>query len=254
MDSDTTGGLAVRGVVVEYADESSHRAKARTVAVDHVDLDVPRGGILGLVGPSGCGKSSLLRAIAGLEPLVAGTVAFDGADLARVPVHRRGFGLLFQDGQLFAHRDVGRNVAYGLEVAARGQRAARAQRQTRVRELLDAVGLAGYDHRAVATLSGGEQQRVALARSLAPSPRLLLLDEPFSALDRALRHRLAEDVRTVLTQTGTTAILVTHDIDEAAAVADRIGVMLAGRLAQVSTPDELRTAPATPEIAAFLAG
>jgi thiamine transport system ATP-binding protein len=247
-------GLSVRGVVIDYADASSHSAKARTLAVDHVDVDVPRGEILGLVGPSGCGKSSLLRAIAGLEPLAAGTVAFDGADLARVPVHRRGFGLLFQDGQLFAHRNVGRNVAYGLEVAGRSKRPSRAERDTRVRALLDAVGLAGYENRAVATLSGGEQQRVALARSLAPGPRLLLLDEPFSALDRALRHRLADDVRTVLTQTGTTAILVTHDIDEAAAVADRIGVMMAGRLVQVGTLDELREAPATPEIEAFLAG
>ncbi|WP_425955358.1 ABC transporter ATP-binding protein [Xylanimonas sp. McL0601] len=237
------GGLSVRGAVVRYGS-----GETATTAVAGVDLDVADGEILALLGPSGCGKSSLLRAVAGLEPLAAGTVAFDGEDLAGVPVHRRGFGLLFQDGQLFAHRDVARNVAYGLETA----RVPRAQRGERVRELLDAVGLARYGRRSVSTLSGGERQRVALARALAPRPRLLLLDEPFSALDRALRERLAVDVRDVLRDTGTTAVFVTHDHDEAFTVADRVGVMQAGHLLQVAPPEELWRAPASRAVAAFL--
>jgi thiamine transport system ATP-binding protein len=196
-----TSGLTVRGLVVTYGTQSNSGTSGTRRAVDGVDLDVPRGQVLALVGPSGCGKSSLLRAIVGLEPLAAGTVLFDGADLAGVPVHRRGFGLLFQDGQLFVHRDVGRNVGYGLEVA----HLPRSEREARVSALLADVGLAGYERRSIATLSGGEQQRVALARSLAPKPRLLLLDEPFSALDRALRHKLAADVRALLTATQTTA-------------------------------------------------
>ncbi|WP_166851250.1 ABC transporter ATP-binding protein [Isoptericola sp. BMS4] len=238
------GGLAVRDVVVRYPAARG----GSTTAVDGVSLDVAQGEILALLGPSGCGKSSLLRAVAGLEPVAAGRVLFDGADLARVPVHRRGFGLLFQDGQLFPHRDVARNVAYGLETAG----ASRAQREARVRELLDVVGLAGYERRAVVTLSGGEQQRVALARALAPRPRLLLLDEPLSALDRGLRERLAVDVRTVLRETGTTAVFVTHDHDEAFTVADRVAVMAAGRVLQVARPAELWRAPACRQVAEFL--
>ncbi|PZR52173.1 ABC transporter ATP-binding protein [Xylanimonas oleitrophica] len=234
-------GLEVRDVVVRYAGATAD-------AVAGVDLDVADGEILALLGPSGCGKSSLLRAVAGLEPLARGQVRYDGADLAGVPVHRRGFGLLFQEGQLFAHRDVGRNVAYGLETA----RVPRAERTARVRELLDAVGLAGYERRPVTTLSGGERQRVALARALAPRPRLLLLDEPFSALDRGLRERLAVEVREVLKATGTTAVFVTHDHDEAFTVADRVGVMQAGRLLQVAPPEELWRRPASRAVARFL--
>lgn len=244
MGSESHGGLAVRDVVVRYPAARG----GSTTAVDDVSLDVAQGEILALLGPSGCGKSSLLRAVAGLEPVAAGRVLFDGADLARVPVHRRGFGLLFQDGQLFPHRDVGRNVAYGLEPAG----ASRAQREARVRELLDVVGLTGYERRAVVTLSGGEQQRVALARALAPRPRLLLLDEPLSALDRGLRERLAVDVRTVLRETGTTAVFVTHDHDEAFTVADRVAVMAAGRVLQVAPPAELWRAPASRQVAEFL--
>jgi thiamine transport system ATP-binding protein len=204
--------------------------------------------VVALLGPSGCGKSSLLRAIAGLEPPVAGSVSWDGADLAEVPVHRRGFGLMFQEGQLFAHRDVARNVAYGLEMAG----ASRAERTRRVAELLAAVGLDGYGRRAVSTLSGGEQQRVALARALAPTPQLLLLDEPLSALDRSLRERLAADVRSTLVATGTTALFVTHDHDEAFTVADRVAVMSGGRLLRIDTPARLWRQPGTRAVAEFL--
>ncbi|MFD6135927.1 ABC transporter ATP-binding protein [Isoptericola sp. NPDC056618] len=245
MEQGQTTGLAVRDAVVRYG---ATRRRPGSVAVDGVSLDVAAGEIVALLGPSGCGKSSLLRAVAGLEPLSGGAVAFDGADLAGVPVHRRNFGLLFQDGQLFPHRDVGRNVAYGLET----QGVPRAERAARVAELLADVGLAGYAGRSVATLSGGEKQRVALARALAPRPRLLLLDEPLSALDRRLRERLAVDVRDTLKATGTTAVFVTHDHDEAFTVADRVAVMDAGRLLQVDAPGVLLRAPATPRVAEFL--
>ena len=238
----------------------------RLVACADVNLTVGGAEIVALLGPSGCGKSSLLRAIAGLEPLAAGTVHFDGQDMSGIPTHRRAFGLLFQDGQLFPHRDVARNIAYGLEVA----KVPRDQRQLRVEELLDLVGLTGFDHRRIATLSGGERQRVALARALAPRPRLMLLDEPFSALDRNLRERLAADVRSILKASGTPAICVTHDHGEAFAVADTVAVMLpaqpaqsaqpqkpgqagqAGTIVQTASPQVLRSHPASPQVAAFL--
>ena len=237
-------GLAVRDVVVHYRDDDGTVA----TAVDGLSLDVTPGEVVALLGPSGSGKSTLLRAVAGLEPLSAGSVTWDGADLAGVPVHRRGFGLMFQDGQLFPHRDVGGNVAFGLEMGG----VDRPRRRVAVRELLELVGLEGFEHREVSTLSGGERQRVALARSLAPRPRLLLLDEPLSALDRALRERLAGEVRAALVATGTTAVFVTHDHDEAFAVADRIAVMDGGRLLQVAEPVELWHRPASRRVAEFL--
>ncbi|UCN14528.1 ABC transporter ATP-binding protein [Cellulomonas iranensis] len=235
-------GLQVADVVVRYPG-------AERAAVDGVDLAVPTGEVVALLGPSGCGKSSLLRAVAGLEPLAGGDVAWDGVPVTGVPVHRRGFGLLFQDGQLFAHRDVAGNVAYGLPAGVRRDRAVRT---ARVAELLDLVGLPGTQRRDVATLSGGERQRVALARALAPRPRLLLLDEPLSALDRGLRERLALDLRDVLVATATTALFVTHDQDEAFAVADRVAVMDAGRLLQVASPADLWARPASRRVAEFL--
>ncbi|GMA23315.1 Fe(3+) ions import ATP-binding protein FbpC [Luteimicrobium album] len=236
-------GLAVRDVVVRY-----DTGKGAVTAVDGVSIDVALGEVLALLGPSGCGKSSLLRAVAGLEPVVAGRVTWDGSDLDGVPVHRRGFGLMFQDGQLFPHHTVAGNVEYGLRVA----RTPRDARRERVAELLGVVGLEGYGGRQVATLSGGERQRVALARALAPRPRLLLLDEPLSALDRGLRERLATDLRVALRETGTTAVFVTHDHDEAFEVADRVAVMAHGRVLQVATPPELWRAPASRAVAEFL--
>ncbi|MCL2422852.1 MAG: ABC transporter ATP-binding protein, partial [Micrococcales bacterium] len=236
-------GLGVHEVSVRYGG---------TTAVDTVSLSVPRGQVLALLGPSGCGKSSLLRAVAGLEPLAGGSVTWDDEDLAGVPVHRRGFGLLFQDGQLFAHRDVAGNVGYGVGRGWGRRRERRAHRAERVDELLELVGLPGIGHRDVASLSGGQRQRVALARSLAPGPRLLLLDEPLSALDRELRERLADDLREVLTTTGATAVFVTHDQDEAFAVADRVAVMAEGRVLQVDAPDRLWRHPASHQVATFL--
>jgi thiamine transport system ATP-binding protein len=232
-------GLEVRGLVVRFG---------ATIAVDEVTLAVEPGAVVALLGPSGCGKSTLLRAVAGLEPLTAGSIRWNGVDLAPVPVHRRGFGLMFQDGQLFPHRDVGGNVEFGLRMAGLDRPA----RRRRVADLLELVGLAEHGRRAVATLSGGEQQRVALARALAPGPRLLLLDEPLSALDRTLRERLTDDLSAILRQTRTTALYVTHDHDEAFTVADEVAVMAAGRLLQTAAPAWLWRHPADEEVARFL--
>lgn len=214
-------GLSVRGVTVSYGSETSAPA-----AVRDASFEVATGEIVALTGPSGCGKSTLLRAISGLEPLVTGRICWDKEDLESVPPHRRGFGLMFQDGQLFAHMSVAKNVAYGLSA----QKLPKVEREARVADLLELVGLPDYGSRAVTELSGGERQRVALARSLAPKPRLLLLDEPLSALDRELRERLALDLASLLRATGTTAILVTHDPHEAETVADRVLEMAQGAL------------------------
>ncbi|MEV5003298.1 ABC transporter ATP-binding protein [Nocardioides sp. LML1-1-1.1] len=218
-----------------------------TRAVDGVDLRVADGDVLAVLGPSGCGKSTLLRAVAGLEP-ATGTIAWDGADLRGTPTHRRGFALMFQDGQLFDHLTVARNVGYAQRLRGLSRAAVRAE----VGDLLDLVGLSGYAERLPRTLSGGERQRVALARSLAAKPRLLLLDEPLSALDAGLRVRLAADLRRILVESGTTALLVTHDQDEAFAVADRLAVMRAGRIVQEGPTAEVWAAPADPGTAAFL--
>ena len=236
-NTSTSTGLSVRGLAVTYGDLR---------AVDGVDLEVAAGEVVALLGASGSGKSSLLRAVAGLEDVAAGEVAWDGRSMVRVPVHKRGFGLMFQDGQLFEHRDVGSNIAYGLTGLPR------AQRGERVREMLELVGLPGFERRRVTTLSGGQAQRVALARALAPAPRLLLLDEPLSALDRALREQLATDVRTILRRGGTTALYVTHDQDEAMTVADRVGVMEAGCLLRLDTPQRLWAEPGSSKVARFL--
>jgi thiamine transport system ATP-binding protein len=204
--------LEVSDVVVRF--------DSRTV-LDGVSLDVATGEIVALLGPSGCGKSTLLRVIAGLHVPDAGRVAWDGEDLAGVPPHRRGIGLVFQDLQLFPHKDVAANVAFGLRM----QHVDKAERRERVAWLLDLVGLPGYEHRRPSTLSGGEAQRVALARSLAPEPRLLLLDEPLAALDRDLHDRLAVDVRALLQRVGMTAVHVTHDEAEARTIGDRLVVL-----------------------------
>ena len=231
--------LALRDVTVRYGD---------TVAVDDVSLDLAAGQVLAVLGPSGCGKSTLLRAIAGLEPLASGSIAWGGTDLGGTPTHRRGFALMFQDGQLFAYLTVARNVAYALRL----RRTPSARAATRVRELLDLVGLAGYDDRLPGTLSGGERQRVALARALAVEPRLILLDEPLSALDATLRERLAGDLRDILHTAGTTALLVTHDHEEAFALADRLAVMRSGRVVQSGAIDEVWREPVDEETALFL--
>jgi thiamine transport system ATP-binding protein len=231
--------LTLRNLSVRYGD---------TLAVDDVSLELAPGQVLAVLGPSGCGKSTLLRAVAGLEPISSGSISVDGVDLAGTPTHKRGFALMFQDGQLFAHLTVARNVAYALKL----RRTPSARVATRVRELLELVGLSGYEDRLPGTLSGGERQRVALARALAVDPRLILLDEPLSALDATLRERLAGDLREILHAAGTTALLVTHDHEEAFALADRLAVMRAGRVVQSGAIDEVWRRPVDEETALFL--
>jgi thiamine transport system ATP-binding protein len=217
-------------------------------AVADLSLELSDGEVLAVLGPSGCGKSTLLRAVAGLEIPDEGAVRWDGRDLAGVPTHKRGFALMFQDGQLFDHLTVARNVGYALRI----RRTPRARAGRRVEELLELVGLTGYADRLPSTLSGGERQRVALARSLAVEPRLILLDEPLSALDAGLRERLAAELREILGRAGTTALMVTHDHEEAFTVADRLAVMRAGRLVQHGRIADVWRAPADAETALFL--
>ena len=217
-------------------------------ALDGVSLRVPAGAIVAVLGPSGCGKTTLLRVIAGLEHADAGSVRFDGQPIDALPAHARGFGLMFQDYALFPHRSVAENVAFGLRM----QSLPRAAIAARVAELLALVGLANYDNRRIDGLSGGERQRVALARSLAPRPRLLMLDEPLGALDRALRERLLDELHVILKQVGLASLYVTHDQAEAFAIADWLVLMRAGQVEQQGPPDHLYRQPATPFAARFL--
>ncbi len=234
-----TGGLVVTGV---------RKTFDTTTAVAGVSFSVARGEVVALLGPSGCGKSTLLHLVAGLHEPDGGQITWDGAPLAGVPPHRRGFGLMFQDYVLFPHLNVQDNVAFGLRMAGRSRPA----RERRTQELLTLVGLAGFGPRAVDTLSGGEQQRVALARALAPSPRLLMLDEPLGALDRTLRQELLDELRRLLTSLRQTALYVTHDQEEAFALADRVVLLAAGQVVQVGSPWALYHQPANAFAARFL--
>ncbi|ASU79814.1 ABC transporter ATP-binding protein [Actinopolyspora erythraea] len=232
-------GLRLEGLTVRYGS---------TTALSGVDLVLPRDEVLAVLGPSGCGKTTLLRTVAGLERHSEGRISFDGVDLSRVPVHRRGFGMVFQDGQLFGHRDVAGNVDFALRMRSVGRR----ERRETVARLLESVGLAGYQRRRITELSGGQAQRVALARALAAEPRLLLLDEPLSGLDRILRERLAVDLARLFGRAPMTGVLVTHDHDEAFTLADRVAVLMGGRVEQLDTPWRLWHRPATEEVARFL--
>jgi thiamine transport system ATP-binding protein len=217
-------------------------------ALDDASLDVADGEVVTVLGPSGSGKTTLLRVIAGLQPPDEGRVLLDGSDLAGVPPHRRGVGLVFQDHALFPHRDVFGNIAFGLRMRGDSPK----QAETRTAEMLALVGLAGFEQRSVGTLSGGEQQRVALARALAPEPRILLLDEPLGSLDRRLRDRLLDDLESLFGELALTAVYVTHDQTEAFTLGDRVAVMRAGRVAQAATPDELWAHPRDEDVARFL--
>ncbi|MEX2280149.1 MAG: ABC transporter ATP-binding protein [Acidimicrobiia bacterium] len=228
--------------------EDIHVTFGDTVALDGASVEVGDE-IVAVLGPSGCGKSTLLRVIAGLQRPDLGSVTFDGEDLTSVPAHLRRFGLMFQDYALFPHRNVGRNVAFGLEM----QGLEREEISQRVSEVLELVGLAGWESRVIDGLSGGEAQRVALARTLAPRPSLVLLDEPLGSLDRMLRDRLVEEIREILTEASTPAIYVTHDHDEADRVSDRALIMRAGRIVASGTLDQIRTTTTDPWIQEFLA-
>ncbi len=219
-----------------------------TAALDGIDLTVEAGEVVAVVGPSGSGKSTLLRAIAGLQTLTRGRILAGGRDLAGVPTHERGLGLMFQDHALFTHETVAGNVGFGLRMAA----VPAVEQRTRIEELLRLVGLSGFGDRSVATLSGGEAQRVALARSLAPNPALLMLDEPLGSLDRVLRRQLTSELRALLGGVGVSALHVTHDQTEAFAVADRVVVLRAGRIVQSGSPEDLWYRPVSRFVAEFL--
>ena len=227
------------------------KAFGRLTVVDDVSLDVAHGEIVSLVGASGCGKSTLLRLVAGLEEPSAGAIEIGGREVAGtrgfVEPERRGVGFIFQDYALFPHLSVVENVRYGLRGAPR------AQAEATAREMLDKVGLAAFGDRHPHMLSGGEQQRVALARAIAPKPAVLLLDEPFSNLDRRLGERVRSHTLSVLRALGAAAILVTHDPDEAMASGDRVALMRKGRIVQVGSAEDLYDRPATSEAAGFFA-
>jgi len=218
------------------------------LALAGVSFDVGAGEIVCLLGPSGCGKTTLLRIVSGLEMPDAGHILYDGEDIGPVPPHRRDCGLMFQDYALFPHKNVFDNVAFGLRMKRRGENEIGQQ----VGDVLKLVGLGGFEQRSVNDLSGGEAQRVALARSLATHPRLLMLDEPLGSLDRALRERLMAELRDILTAVGVTALYVTHDQAEAFAIADRAVVMNAGHVEQIGPPETIYRCPATPFVAHFL--
>jgi ABC-type Fe3+/spermidine/putrescine transport system ATPase subunit len=213
-----------------------------------LDFEVRPGEMLTLLGPSGCGKTTTLRLIAGFIRPDEGRLTVDGRAIDGLPPHRRDIGIVFQDYALFPHLNVRDNIAFGPRM--QGWRPADTRR--RVRELLELVAMSGYERRKVTEISGGEQQRVALARALAPNPRLLLLDEPLSALDARLRQDLRGEIRRIQQELGLTTIYVTHDQEEALAIADRLAVMRAGKIEQLDTPEEVYTHPGSLFVASFV--
>ncbi len=225
----------------------SNRYEGQPLLQD-VGFSLARGEILCLLGPSGSGKTTLLRLVAGLEIADSGEILFRGRDLAPILPHKRIFGMMFQEYALFPHKNVRQNVAFGLAM----RKCPKKELAERVENMLRLVGLSGFGHRRIDELSGGERQRVALARSLAPEPEMLLLDEPLGSLDRILRDRLAGEIRTILKKLAVTAIFVTHDQAEAFSVADKIGVLHGGRLQQFDTPENLYRNPTNTTVARFL--
>ncbi|WP_433609274.1 ABC transporter ATP-binding protein [Prescottella agglutinans] len=234
------------GSEVEYLDVTK-RFGDNTV-LDSLDLRIEPGEFVALLGPSGCGKTTALRILAGFETPSTGTVQVAGKPVTGVPAHRRGIGMVFQSYSLFPHLTVAQNVAYGLSL----RKASRAEKTARVRELLDIIGMSGFGDRYPAQLSGGQQQRVALARALATSPGILLLDEPLSALDAQVRASLRDEIRQIQLRLGVTVLFVTHDQEEALAMADRVAVMRAGRIEQIASPATLYNDPANEFVATFV--
>jgi len=225
-----------------------HKSYEGQPLLDAISFTVAAGETVCLLGPSGSGKSTLLRIIAGLETPEQGQVCWDGQDLAPVPVHRRGFGLVFQDYALFPHLDVAANVAFGLKM----QNRTTVEIDLRVASILEMVNLTGFGDRRVTDLSGGEQQRVALARALASSPRLLMFDEPLGALDRSLREQLMEELRRILHESGVPAVYVTHDQEEAFTLADRVLLLHDGEIVRSGTPEQVWSDPGSVWAAQFL--
>ncbi|HET7666357.1 MAG TPA: ABC transporter ATP-binding protein [Mycobacterium sp.] len=234
------------GVAVELNDLT--RVYGSVKALDGLSLHIEPGELVALLGPSGCGKTTALRILAGLDEATSGTVWVGGRDVSNVPANKRDMGMVFQAYSLFPHLTVLDNVAFGLKM--RGK--AKGERISRASDMLDLVGLSAHKHKYASELSGGQQQRVALARALAIQPRVLLLDEPLSALDAKVRTQLRDEIRRVQLEVGTTTLFVTHDQEEALAVADRVGVMSQGKLEQLAAPAELYAKPATPFVAEFV--
>jgi putative spermidine/putrescine transport system ATP-binding protein len=218
------------------------------VGLNGLNLAARPGELIALLGPSGCGKTTALRALAGLERVDAGSILIDGADVTDEPTNRRDLGMVFQSYSLFPHLTAGQNVEFGLRM----RRVAAADRRSRAAQALELVGLDHHAGRYAHQLSGGQQQRVALARALVTQPRVLLLDEPLSALDAKVRVQLREEIRRIQTELGITTFFVTHDQEEALAIADRVAVMRSGDIEQIGTPEELYRRPATPFVAEFV--
>jgi putative spermidine/putrescine transport system ATP-binding protein len=241
-----TAHESTNGVAVEMT--GLRRSYGDVHALDGLDLHIAPGEMVVLLGPSGCGKTTALRILAGLERQDAGTISVGGKDLSSVPANKRDMGMVFQAYSLFPHLTVLDNVAFGLKLRGKS----RSDRRQRAGDMLDMVGLGEHKARYANQLSGGQQQRVALARALAIEPAVLLLDEPLSALDAKVRVQLRDEIRRVQLDVGTTTLFVTHDQEEALAIADRVGVMNAGRLEQLAPPAELYAAPATPFVGQFV--
>ncbi len=221
-------------------------------ALKEVSLEIEDGAFVALLGPSGSGKTTLLRIIAGLETAESGQISFGGEDVTDRAPQDRGIGFVFQNYALFRHMTVAHNIAFGLEVMKRGQRPDKAAIKARVEELLELVQLPGYGDRYPAQLSGGQRQRVALARALAREPSILLLDEPFGALDAKVRRELREALREIHNRVGLTSIFVTHDYEEAFALADKVAILGQGRIEQYDTPEIIKTKPASDYVREFL--
>ncbi|SFR83565.1 putative spermidine/putrescine transport system ATP-binding protein [Agromyces sp. CF514] len=240
--------LAARGDGTPVAFEGVVKEYGATRVLHGVDLAIEPGEFVSLLGPSGCGKTTALRVLAGLERADGGVVRIGGADVSAVPTNKRDLGMVFQAYSLFPHLDVAANTAFGLRM----RKVSKADAADRVADALDLVGLGHLAARFPHELSGGQQQRVALARALVTEPRVLLLDEPLSALDAKVRVSLRDEIRRIQLRLGITTVFVTHDQEEALAVSDRIAVMNAGRIDQVGTPEELYLRPATAHVAEFV--
>ncbi|TGD90017.1 ABC transporter ATP-binding protein [Mycolicibacterium sp. CH28] len=234
------------GVAVEFTDVT--RVYGAVHALDGLTLHLEPGEMVALLGPSGCGKTTALRILGGLDEPTSGRVAVDGRDITEVPPNKRDMGMVFQAYSLFPHLSVLDNVAFGLKLRGKNKD----ERTAAAADMLDLVGLSAHKQKYASQLSGGQQQRVALARALAIQPRVLLLDEPLSALDAKVRGQLRDEIRRIQLEVGTTTLFVTHDQEEALAVADRVGVMNQGRLEQIAAPADVYAHPATPFVAEFV--